>query len=65
METTLENHALVITVLAETVDLGTVDGKGTLVFLDTTAREDTNLDNRSGTARRQLQRSVADVRAGV
>ena len=61
VETTLENDALVITVLAKTIDLGTVDGKGALVLLYAAAGEDANLDNRAGTARRQLQRGVTDI----
>src|SRR6266849_7386269 len=62
VEAALEDRALVVAVLGETLDLGPLDGESTLVLVDTAPREDAHFDNRARHAGRQAQRRVAHVR---
>ena len=57
----LQDRALVVAVLGQTLDLGALDGDRALVLLDAAAVEDADLDDRALHARRHLQGGVADV----
>src|SRR6185503_3128758 len=62
VEAALEDDALVVAILGEPLDFGTLDGQRALVLVDAAAREYTHLDDRAGDAWRQPQRGVANIR---
>ncbi len=57
----IEDGALVLAVLGETVDFLPLDRHGALVLVDAVAIEHAHLDDRAGNARGQAQRGVAHV----
>ena len=58
----LDDAELVVQVLLDLVELGTLDGLGAGVLLDAVAGEDLHVDDRAVDRRRHAQRGVLHVR---
>src|SRR5690606_15820209 len=63
VDVALKDLELVVAVLAQTFDLGALDGHGALVLVDAVAVEHAHVDDGAGDAGRQTQRGVAHVRS--
>ena len=60
-EPAFKNPALIVPILGKMLDLGPFIRHGALVLVDAAAREDPNLDHRTGHTRRHPQRGIPNV----